>query len=98
VQGTFRFENRRMEIRAQRATIFASRASNVSAVVEDFAVKPPLLTIDGDVDTSGADSVRFLRESPLVNGPGTFTRAIAIEGPGRLKLHIAFPLAGTAPV
>ena len=98
VQGGFRFENRRMEIHAAQARIFASRAKDVSAVVADLGARPPLLTIDGDVDTSGADSVRFLRESPLVNGPGTFTRAIAIEGPGRLKLHIAFPLAGTAPV
>ena len=98
VQGTFRFENRRMEIRARRATIFASRASNVSAVIEDLSVKPPVLTIDGDIDTSGADSVRFLRESPLVNGPGAFTRAVAVEGPGRLKLHLEYPLAPASMV
>ena len=40
----------------------------------------------------------FLRESPLVNGPGAFTRAIAIEGPARLKLRIDYPLWGTDPV
>ena len=92
VQGSFRFEGPRMEIRAERATIFASRATAVTAVIENLVVKPPLLVIDGDVDTSGADSVRFLRESPLVNGPGAFTRAVAVEGPGRLKLHLEFPI------
>jgi uncharacterized protein (TIGR02099 family) len=98
VQGTFRFENRRMEVHAKRATIFASRASNVSAVIEGLGIPSPLLTFDGDIDTSGADTVRFLRESPLVNGPGAFTRAVAIEGPGRLKLHLEYPLAAGATV
>jgi uncharacterized protein (TIGR02099 family) len=98
VQGTFRFENRRLEIRAKRATIFASRASNVSASIEGLGIPSPLLTLDGDIDTSGADSVRFLRESPLVNGPGAFTRAVAVEGPGRLKVHLEYPLAPGAVV
>jgi uncharacterized protein (TIGR02099 family) len=98
IEGTFRFENRRMEIHADTAAIFASRASGVSAVVADLGAKPPLLTIDGDIDTTGSDGVRFLRESPLVNGPGAFTRAIAIDGPARLKLHLEYPFYGTDPV
>src|SRR5258708_4934022 len=87
-----------MEITASKAAIFASRVLAVSAVIDDFAAKPPTLTIDGELDTSGADSVRFLRESPLVNGPGAFTRAVSIEGPGKLKLNMVYPLWGTDPV
>ena len=93
IDGTLRLENRRLEIRARNAAIFASRAKDVSAVIEDLAVRPALLTLDGEVDTTGADSARFLRESPLVNGPGAFTRAVAVEGPGRLRLHLEYPLA-----
>jgi uncharacterized protein (TIGR02099 family) len=98
IDGSFRFENRRMEIRATGATIFASRLKSASAVIEDFGARPPVLTFQADIDTSGNDSVRFLRESPLVNGPGAFSRAIAIEGPARLKLRIDYPLWGTDPV
>ncbi|HXS54227.1 MAG TPA: YhdP family protein [Usitatibacter sp.] len=97
IQGSFRFENRRIEIHAQEARIFRSKATGVSAVIAQLGVRP-LLTIDGEVVTTGAEGVRFLRESPLVNGPGAFTRAIAIEGPGRLKLHLEFPLGGTGRV
>ena len=97
IEGSFRFENRRMEIDAKAARIFRSKATGVRAVITELGVHP-LLTIDGDIDTTGADGVRFLRESPLVNGPGAFTRAIAIEGPGKLKLHLEFPLGGTGPV
>jgi uncharacterized protein (TIGR02099 family) len=98
IHGRFRFENRRMEIRADRATIFASHAAPVSAVVDDFAAAPPVLRIDAVIDTTGADTFRFLRESPLVDGPGAFTRAIAVEGPGNLTLKLEYPLWGTEPV
>lgn len=98
IQGSFRFENRRMEIRAERASIFASRAAPITAVIDDFAMKPPLLRIEGVVDTTAADTFRFLRESPLVNGPGAFTRAVAVEGPGSLKLRLEYPLWGTDPI
>ncbi len=98
VQGTYRFEGTRMEIHAQRAAIFGSRVKSAAAIIEDLRGKPPVLVIDADIDTSGADSVRFLRESPLVNGPGAFTRAVAIEGPAQLKLHLLYPLWGTDPM
>ena len=92
IDGTVRFENRTMEIRAKKAAIFASRVRDASAVIADFAVKPVLLTVQGEVDTTGGDAMRFLRESPLVNGPGAFTRAVTVEGPGRLKLKLDFPM------
>ena len=98
IDGTFRFENRRMEITASRGAIFASRVKAAKAVIADLGEKPPLLAIDVDIDTTGADSVRFLRESPLVNGPGAFTRVVAIEGPARFKLHMEYPLWGTERV
>src|SRR6185312_2108689 len=87
--------NRRLEVHADRALIFASKATHVSAVIDDLGAKPPVITIDGEVDTTGADTVRFLRESPLVNGPGAFTKVVAIEGPGKLKLQLVYPLSGS---
>ena len=93
VNGTFRFENRRMEIRADKATIFASRGTGVVAAIEDLAARPAVLTVVGDIDTSGADTLRFLRESPLVKGPGAFTRVVSVEGPGKLHIELTYPLA-----
>jgi uncharacterized protein (TIGR02099 family) len=92
IEAKVRFENRRLEVRAARATILASRVRSASAVVEDLRGSPPLLVIDGEVDTTGGDSARFLRESPLASGPGAFTRVVSVEGPTRLKLHLDFPL------
>ncbi|HET6263657.1 MAG TPA: YhdP family protein [Usitatibacter sp.] len=97
IDGTFRFENRSMEIRAASARIFDSRVKSASARIADMTLKP-VLEIEGDVDTTGSDSVRFLRESPLVNGPGAFTRAIGVEGPARLKLGLVFAFGSGEPV
>lgn len=97
VKGAIRFENARMEIDATEAYIYASRARSARAVVADLGADPPLLVIEGDMDTTGADSARFLRETPLVEGPGAFTRTVGIEGPARLKIRLAWPLWGPAP-
>ena len=97
VKGAIRFENARMEIRAQEAYIYASRARSASAVVADLGADAAVLAIEGDIDTTGVDSVRFLRETPLVQGPGAFTRVVAIEGPARLKLKLDWPLWGGEP-
>ncbi len=94
IDGRVRFHNRRVEIRAERAAIFTSRVRSAVAVIEDLRADPVILVIDGEVDTTGSDSVRFLRESPLVRGPGAFTKAVGIEGPARLKLHLDYPLWG----
>ncbi len=97
VKGDIRFENARMEIRAREATIYASRARSASAVIADLGAKPPVLEVEGDLETTGVDSTRFLRETPLVNGPGAFTRVVSVEGPARLKLKLDWPLWGSTP-
>jgi uncharacterized protein (TIGR02099 family) len=98
VKGEIRFENTRMEIVAREAGIYSSRARSARAVIADLGASPAVLEIDGDIETTGADSTRFLRETPLVEGPGAFTREIAIEGPARLKIRFVYPLWGTDPL
>jgi uncharacterized protein (TIGR02099 family) len=97
IEGKVRFENRSMEIHASRAAIFASRVRSASATIANFGARPIVLAIDGEVESTGADAARFLRESPLANGAGAFTKVVAVEGPGRLKLHLDFPLSGPDP-
>jgi uncharacterized protein (TIGR02099 family) len=99
IDGTLRFENRTVDIRAARASIYSGRAGPVSAVIADLGVHPARLAVDGDMELTGADGMRFLRESPLANGPGAITRAVSVDGPAHLKLHLDIPLgAGGDPL
>ena len=98
INGDIRFEGTRMDIRAREATIFASRVNGATAVIADLGARPPVLVLNGTIETTGMDSVRFLKESPLIDGPGAFTRTVSIEGPARLALKLDYPLWGADPV
>jgi len=98
IGGRIRFDNARLEVIANGASIYGSRARTVRALIPNLEADVAQLEIGADIDTTGTDSTRFLRESPLASGPGAFTRHVAVEGPARLKLKLGVPLGGTDPV
>ena len=98
VKGRIVFDNAGLSIEATEGAVYGSRVRSARARIADLGANPPLLEIEGDVDTSGPDGVRFLRETPLVEGPGAFTRTVSIDGAARLKLRLAYPLWGTEAV
>lgn len=51
---------------------------------------PPVLTIQGTADARAEDMTRYLKESPLIENIGAFTRHVALEGPGKLELGLMF--------
>ncbi|QJR15734.1 YhdP family protein [Usitatibacter palustris] len=89
------FEGAQLDIRSDGATIFSSRVKEAKATIANLLAQPPILEISGQIVTGGTDSVKFLRESPLINGPGAFTRAVQIDGPARLGIAMRWPLYGT---
>ena len=94
IGGQLRFENASFAIEATEAQIYSSRARSAKAVIADLGARPPLLQLDVVADTAGGDGARFLRETPLVAGPGAFTKAIGVTGPARLQLRLDYPLWG----
>ena len=97
IGGRLRFENASLAIEAREAQIYASRARSAKAVIADLGARPPVLQLDVVADTAGGDGARFLRETPLVTGPGAFTTAIGVTGPARLQLRLDYPLWGQEP-
>ncbi len=98
IKGDIRFANETIEVRASRATIYDTKLEKTRARLADVGANPPVLELDGEVDTTGVDSVRFLRETPLADGPGAFTRAVSIEGAARARIRLVYPLWGRDPV
>ena len=98
IQGDIRLANESVEVRAASATVYETRLVTTRARLADVSADPPVLELEGEADTTGRDSMRFLRETPLVEGPGAFTRTVAVEGPARLKIRLAYPLWGRDPV
>ena len=92
INGTLAFENTAMKAEIESAMIFGARIQNTSLAVADFAEHPSVLTIVGAADARAEDVARYLRESPMIDGIGAFTKVVKMEGPGKLALNLSIPL------
>ena len=90
--GELIFENTAFSAKLVSGKIFNARLGATMIAVDDFLASPYTLSIQGETAARGEDVTRFLRESPLVNGVGAFTKSVSIEGPGRLELALKIPI------
>ncbi len=90
--GELVFENTRFEARLDTARFFSAPLNRTTITVDDFSASPAMLGIDGSVDARAEEVTRYLKESPLINTVGGFTRFVALDGPGKLQLSLKIPL------
>jgi uncharacterized protein (TIGR02099 family) len=91
------FENTHFEAHVDTARIFNTPLKRTLVAIDDFAAAPPMLTIDGGADARAEEAVRYIRESPLLDTIGGFTRFVALDGPGKLDLLLKIPLGQNNP-
>ena len=92
VTGELTFENTGFAAKLESGQFFNAKLGATTISVDDFAGLPYTLSIQGEAAARGEDVVRFLRESPLINGVGAFTKSVSIEGPGKLELALKIPI------
>ena len=90
INGVLTFENTHFEAKVDAAKIFNAPLRQTTVAIDDFAGTPPVLTIVGIADARAEDAARYLKESPLIDSIGGFTRFVALEGPGKLELGLKF--------
>ena len=91
VNGELVFENTGFTAKIESGQFFNAKMKATTIAIDDFAARPYMLSINGEADARGEEVARYLRESPLINGVGAFTKSVAIEGPGRLELAMKIP-------
>jgi uncharacterized protein (TIGR02099 family) len=93
-------DNTAIRAKVDSARFFNARLRKTELLVADSHVWPFLLSIVGEADARAEDVSRYLRESPLVDGVGSFTKVVALEGPGKLNIDLKIPvgLVAGAPV
>ena len=74
--------------------IFSAKLGRTTLSVPDLVALPSVLSIEGTTNARAEDVMRYLRESPLVEGVGSFSKFVNIEGPGKLDLALKIPLVG----
>lgn len=91
------FENTHFEALVDTARIFNTPLKKTSVAIDDFDKTNPMLTIVGAADARAEEALRYIRESPLLDSIGGFTRFVALDGPGRLDLQLNIPLGEVNP-
>ena len=90
INGGLTFENTHFEAKVDTAKILGAPVKDTTIVVDDFAGTPPILTIKGVAEARAEDASRYLKESPLIDNVGAFTRFVTLDGPGKLELELKF--------
>lgn len=72
-----------------------SRGEGLAASIPDF--RDPVLSVSGNLASTGADVTRLFRDSPLARQLPGLTDVLALEGPVNGRLVLAMPLRGGRP-
>ncbi len=90
--GEVVFENTSFSAKVESGKIFNAQLRNVAMAIDDFGNPQPTFTLQGGADARAEDVSRYLKESPLIDSIGGFTRFAALDGPGKLDLSLKIPM------
>ena len=89
-----RFGGRRLDARIESGRILKSVVREATVTIEDVRSEVPVVRVEGRVEGTSADAVRFLAESPLRTRFAPMIDAFAIHGDSTIDLELAVPLKG----
>ena len=92
INGVYAIENTKMSGQFTSASILGARLQNTSLAIDDLTQRPGLLMMNSDIEARAETVTRYLKESPLANGVGGFSKFVSIEGPGNLALGLKIKL------
>lgn len=94
IDGDFAFRGKRMDIVANRGTIYGVRLAKVHAEMPDLTQPSGrVLTVTGEAEGPTADFLKFIVSSPVADYIEHFTDGMQGEGAGKLDLKLVLPLA-----
>ena len=89
-----RFGGRRFDARIESGRILKSVVREAMVTIEDVSAEVPVVRVEGRVEGTSADAVRFLAESPLRARFAPLFNAFAVHGDSTIDVEIAVPLKG----
>jgi uncharacterized protein (TIGR02099 family) len=93
IDGDLAFRGKRMDIVANRGTIYGVRLSRVHAEMPDLSQPAGrVLTVTGEAEGSTPDFLKFIATSPVAGYIEHFTDGMQGEGAGKLDLKLELPL------
>lgn len=96
IDGELLFENERMLIRGQRATLMGVTLHDVRAEIPDLEANEELLTVTGRAQGDTQRFLDFIEASPVGERIDHFTADMKARGAGTLDLKLSMPLRHVA--
>ena len=94
IDGDLAFRGRRMDVMANRGTIYGVRLSSVHAEIPNLAqAGGGVLTVTGAAEGATPDFLKYIAASPVAGYIEHFTDGMQGEGTGKLDLKLDLPLA-----
>ena len=90
--GEFVFDGPRLTVTANRASIFGVRVASIKATVPDLYHGDEQLALDGQIEGSITEMLRFVEASPVTRYIDGATLNFVASGPARLGLRLDLPL------
>jgi uncharacterized protein (TIGR02099 family) len=97
VTGHLVARGREIDVEAEGGRMFESAIGSTQAKIRDVGREFPTLRAEGSATPSGADALRFVRESPLASKIQDRLAGVEVDGPLRLRLALDIPLAHDDP-
>lgn len=91
--GDLVLEGPRLAVTTSRATMFGVRVVSAKATIPDLYHGDEQLAIDGQIEGSITELLRFVEASPVTRYIEGATRNFVASGPARLGLRLDLPLA-----
>lgn len=91
INGKVRFDGPGLAINSPRARMYEGRLHGVHADIADF--RKPVLRVEGKVDSSLSDALRFIQESPLGQHAGGSLDQMRAQGETQIDLVLSIPLS-----
>ena len=92
IQGTLDFHGTRMDIDADRGSIFGVALSKVHVAIPDLSTHDEMLEVDGTAQGTTDDVLKFVNQSPVADWVDHMTDGMHATGNGKLALKMRMPL------
>jgi len=92
VNADLRFDGKRMQIVASRATVLGTRATGTRIQIPDMYGDDERVLIESQAEGPSAEFLRFIEQSPVTRYIDGATKGISATGLGRLQIKIDIPV------
>jgi uncharacterized protein (TIGR02099 family) len=86
------FEGKRMELNSSKGRIFGNKILKSKTEIAQLDADSPILTVDGVVQGTTAEGIKYVNESPVKQVTQGFTDGLKTAGNGELLLSLKIPL------